>query len=264
MKLGFTIVLNGLHHLTHGGYAEYLAGALDHWVIVEGAAMPGGSTNWCKDTGEKYSRAGRSVDGTVEFLHDLAARHKNVHLRLSAGAWGSKDAMVNAAADVLRAAVPPDARAHVFQIDIDEQWAVQEMDEAIEHLGYMEADCGQFLCDYYVGPGLVARGEWGEGLREPYVRLWKWRKGFAFDTHEPPLLIGGNQFTTLLPQRFKHYAYYFEQDVAFKNDYYSGHDGVLDRWRELQAETSWPQPISRLISGPWGKTVTFIHREEQV
>jgi hypothetical protein len=262
MKLGFTIILNGAHHLLHNDYAEYLADTLDHWAIVEGAALPGGSTSWCKDTGDAYHRNGRSKDDTVDILTGIAKRHKNIHLRLSAGPWESKDAMVNAAADMLRAAVSPDARAHVFQIDIDEQWTAEQMEEAIHNLGYMDAECGEFLCDHYVGPGLLARGEWGEGHRLPYVRLWKWQPGFAFDTHEPPKLRGGNHLTVLLPQRFKHLAYYFEQDVAFKNDYYSGHEGILERWRGLQTETSWPQPISRLITGPWGKTLTYIQPEE--
>jgi hypothetical protein len=38
----------------------------------------------------------------------------------------------------------------------------------------------------------------------------------------------------------------------------AGHEGIFERWKSLQKETVWPQPISRLITGWWGKTKTTI------
>jgi hypothetical protein len=174
------------------------------------------------------------------------------------GPWSSKDAMVNAAMEAL-SKLPP--VTHLFEIDADEVWTESNLNAATSDLDNASASCGQFLSDYYVGPGLLARGEWGESRIFPYRRLWRYKSGMRFRMHEPPEMDGGNGVTILLPQRFKHYAYYYEQDVKFKNDYYTGHDDIYTKWLSLQKETVWPQPLSRLISGFWGKTNTRIEKE---
>jgi hypothetical protein len=111
----------------------------------------------------------------------------------------------------------------------------------------------------------VAKGCWGEGndpadpIKNAYRRMWAW-DGRLFSKHEPPTLYGGNGTEVLLGQRFQHYAYVYESDVAFKESYYSGHENITAMWRELQKCTEWPQPLSKLISGPWGLTKTVIHK----
>ena len=72
------------------------------------------------------------------------------------------------------------------------------------------------------------------------------------------LFLGGNGKEVLLTPRFRHYAYRFEKDVLFKSLYYQGYEDVLKKWRALQEETVFPQPISRLIPGYWGSTATEI------
>ena len=69
----------------------------------------------------------------------------------------------------------------------------------------------------------------------------------------------------MLPQRFQHYAYYFRQDVKFKDAWYKGHEGVYERWVELnkqaeQADIGAVWPVSDLITGAWGKTDTVIRK----
>ena len=254
----FTIIFNGLHHLLHNDYAEYLAPFLDKWVFVEGLSLPGGSTRWCKQVPEEYHKNGRSVDGTIEFLQAFAQKHPNVAFFSKEGPWSSKDEMVNVAMEKLDMFPPA---SHMFEIDVDEVWTKENMLSAISDLDNCHAHCGQFHCECYVGPGLRAYGEWGEGISLFYIRLWKYKPGMRFATHEAPVMRGGNGITVLLPQKFKHYSYYFEKDVKFKDIYYSGHEGIHANWLSLQKETVFPQPLSRLISGSWGQTKTRIEKE---
>lgn len=279
LRIGFTIILNGMHHLRRNRWAQCLVGMLDLWVIAEGASLSKGSTRWCKDMPEKYYDAnGHSVDGTWEYIQALERMFDNVVVannRLSSGPykdvdvrfWRSKDAQVNACIDVINSQLihhkknPP---LFLWQLDADEEWSLDSIEDAERALIQEGGDTGMFLCNYRVGENLEARGEWGEGLKLPYRRLWKWN-GNGFLTHEPPVLYGGNGGEIFLPQRFTHHAYVDEQDVAFKDKWYSGHEGILERWKMLQEEeqdkpigTTWP--ISRLLppDSYWGKTETKI------
>ena len=237
MRIGFTIIFNGLHHLLHNNYAEKLVNMLDYWVIVEGAAGNTGSTKWCKEMPDKYHDNGSSIDGTIAFISGfMNGRIKNdITLFVANGIWESKDTMVNTAIEWIKENLTENA--FLWQIDIDEQWTPEAMDMAEKEL---IGDTGLFLADYYVGPGFMAKDE------RPYKRLWRW-KGQRFASHEPPLLEGGNGTEQLLSQRFNHYAYYYEKDVRFKDDWYGGHEGIYKRWKELQEETNFPQPLSRLL-----------------
>lgn len=256
-RVAFTIIFNGLHHLRHNDYAEYLAKHLDLWIIVEGAAKSQGSTGWCKEMPEEWHRDGHSIDGTLEYLVELSGKYDKFHIVSSDGFYDSKDHMVNRAILALREYGEQFNPCYLYQIDVDEQWTIEQMAKAERMLEIEKAKAGTFLCNYYVGPNLIAAGEWGEGKKLSYRRLWRW-EGEYFRTHEPPELEGGNGKEILLPQRFNHYAYYFEQDVKFKDQWYGGHEGIYERWLMLQNETVFPQPISRLITGPWGKTQTEI------
>lgn len=253
MRLAFTIIYNGLHHLKHNAFGKNMLKLFDRWVVVDGLALPGGSTAWCRDLHETLGPS--STDGTADFFKFCdSAKVEYIRRFLP---WSSKDEMVNVALDALKGFWQAGEPCYLWQIDADEQWTEDGMSEAEMMLDYMAADCGEFYSTYYVGKDLLALGEWGEGKKLPYRRLWRW-KGQNFATHEPPELIGGNGKTALLPQRFDHFAYYFPQDVQFKEKYYKGHEGILAKWQALQKETVFPQPISRLISGSWGQTRTEI------
>ena len=248
MRIGFSIILNGLHHLKHKNYAEYLAKNLDLWIIAEGASRSQGSTKWCKSMSDKYQDEGRSVDGTCNYLFNLTRKFLNVkttqqfgglseYKDTDSGFWLSKDCQVNACIEILKYMnfswkVDP---IYLWQIDCDEQWKIEDMKEAEKMLDRSGCRVGMFYCNYWVGKNLQAKGDWGEGKKLPYRRLWKW-EGEYFKSHEPPILGDGSLTEFLLPQRFDHYAYYFEQDVKFKNDWYSGHEGIYERWLKLQED----------------------------
>lgn len=256
LRIGYTIILNGLHHLTHQHYAEYLASTLDYWIIIEGANHSGGSTSWCHPVQARYHRNGSSIDGTLPFLQELEKNYPSVRCHYAQGLWASKDAKINAAIDIVKTLTDS---CFLWEIDCDEQWTIEQMEYAEKELILQRGKTGVFLCDFYVGKNLLAKGEWGEGKLEPYRRLWNWQ-GEYYETHEPPRLAGGNGKEVLLSPRFNHYAYYFEEDVAFKDAFYGDHKGILDKWRQLQTETQFPQPLSRLLPplGRWGTSNTVI------
>ncbi len=259
LRIGYTIILNGLHHLTHHDYAEYLASHLDYWIIIEGANDNQGSTSWCKPMQQTYHNNGASIDGTVPFLEDLEKKYNSVICKYANGVWESKDAKINAAIEVVKSLTQS---CFLWEIDCDEQWTIKQMEYAEKELILKRGKTGLFYCDFFVGKDLLAKGDWGEGYACPYRRLWNWA-GEYYQAHEPPLLEGGNGKEVLLNPRFRHYAYYFEKDVAFKNEWYGDHEGILDRWKLLQRETQFPQNITKLLSntGKWGKTNTLIVKE---
>lgn len=231
----------------------------DAWVIVEGAAGNAGSTNWCGSPVEGYHNNGHSVDGTLEYIRSMERSADNVYTITKGGCWQSKDEMVNSATDFIRREIREEPM-YLWEVDVDEQWTLPDLRAAEKHLDAAGAKTGMFLANYFVGPNLIVKGEWGEGLLLPYNRLWNWN-GQDFQKHEPPILEGGNEPSILLPQRFNHYAYAFEQDVRFKDLWYGGHRGILDKWKRLQElpAEAFPQDISALTPFSWGGGKTTIH-----
>lgn len=259
MRVAFTIILNGLHHLQHKDYYQTILNTFDKWIVVEGVALPGGSTSWCKHLPPDFHRNFLSNDGTTEFLDQLETENPGklkVIRKWPYSWWDSKDEQVNAAILYLGTITK---ECFLWQIDVDEQWTPATIAASEETLKKHNGKTGMFYCDYYVGPNQLAVGEWGEGRKEPYRRLWQWR-GELFSSHEPPKLQGNNGPGMLLSLfRFKHYAYYFEKDVKFKEKYYGGYGGLYERWLNVQKNKD-TIPIKALL-GPsvwWSNTNTQI------
>ena len=254
MRVAFTILLNGLHHLKHNNYYQTLLDIFDLWIIVEGVALNTGSTSWCKPLDVKFHNNGLSNDGTTEFLNTIADNKIKV-IRNPNGFWNNKDEQVNAAINFLTTQTN---ECYLWQIDIDEQWTIQQISEAETILKAHNAKTGCFLCNFFVGKNHIVTGEWGEGRHLPYRRLWDW-KGELFETHEPPVLKGKNGPGILIPIKFNHYAYYFEQDVLFKESYYTGYDGLHARWLDIQ-KNCYNMPVSKLLGSKtwWAHTNSTI------
>jgi len=255
MRIAFTIVLNGINHLTHNNFYQNMIDKFDHWVIVEGVAKPNGSTNWCKELPNTFHSNYLSNDGTTEFLNDN--RHPKVRIiRPVNGPWDSKDQQVNAAILEVKNIT---TECFLWQIDVDEQWDIISLNSAEEDLIKNKGKTGCFLCNYFVGKNQLVKGQWGEGIYEPYRRLWHW-KGEMFTKHEPPTLEGKNGPGLLLEQRFNHYAYYFKEDVKFKEAYYQGYEGLYERWLKVQENNRGTMDIKSLLGDNtwWSKTNTFI------
>jgi len=242
-----------MHHLRHNDYSQFILKHFDHWVVVEGAACSTGSTAWCGTMSSKFHKDGRSIDGTCEYFKKMSRRHKKITYVSNRGFWKNKDYQVNQAIRVVRTLTK---QCYLWEIDVDEQWTIEDIKQAETDLDARDGKTGRFLCNFYVGKNLLAKGEWGEGRFLPYNRLWKWN-GECFICHEPPRLFGGNGRTILLPQRFNHFSYYFEPDIIFKEQWYQM-KGLYSRWNKLQTETHFPQPITRLLDGFWGNSNTTI------
>jgi hypothetical protein len=261
-RIAFTIVFNGSHHLLHNDFINKMPKLFDAWCVVESLALPGGSTAWCKDLSEHgYA----STDGTRELLIEASKEHGNVLVVLADKPWASKDEMVNKALSVIRSEVGVPKKCFLYECDVDECWNLEDLETAEKELIEKGGDCGCFHAEFYVGPGLVCRGTWGEGdapddpIRNAYRRLWRW-DGRGYEKHEPPTLEGGNGKEVLLNPRFEHFSYYFEKDISFKEKYYRGYEGLLQRWTNLQKELIFPQSISYLLTDDWAKTATQIVR----
>lgn len=254
MRIAFTIILNGLRHLKHKDYYNSVISNFDHWVIVEGVASPNGSTSWCKELPTTLHNNYLSNDGTTEFLDNINSKKVTV-IRTNNRPWLSKDEQVNAAINHIKTITN---NCFLWQIDVDEQWDIESIEAAEKALTDNNGKTGCFLCNYFVGENQRVIGQWGEGMIEPYRRLWNW-KGELFIKHEPPTLEGKNGPGFLLPQRFNHYAYYFKEDVKFKELYYQGYEGLFERWLKVQNNRS-TMDIGSLLGGNtwWSKTKTYI------
>jgi DNA-directed RNA polymerase sigma subunit (sigma70/sigma32) len=180
MRVAFSIIFNGLHHLEHKDQYRQILDNCDKWVVVEGASKSNGSTRWCKEMPDEYHINGASVDGTREFLEKLAEEESKLVYVPSDGFWNSKDDQVNRAIEEVKKLTD---RCFLWEFDIDEQWTAEAMDQAEKELTEENLKYGAFMSRYYVGKNLLASGEWGEGRNGGYIRLWDW-EGESFVRHE--------------------------------------------------------------------------------
>lgn len=257
MRIAYTIIHNGLHHLKHNNQAEKILAMCDKWVVVEGASLSNGSTIWCKKFPKHLHENGGSIDGTQDFLNALCRENPNLVYVPSNGFWSSKDEQVNRAVDEVRKLT---SKCFLWEIDADEQWEASAMDAAEKELSDLGGKAGAFRADCYIGKNLMAIGDWGEARTCGYTRLWDW-KGESFICHEPPIIEGMlGKDPVMLSSRFKHFNYYFEQDVEFKDQWYGGHEEILERWKLINSldQRFFPLHISNLITGPWGNSNSSI------
>jgi len=247
-RVAFTIILNGLHHLKHNDYYKFIIDNFDLWVIAEGAVNNSGSTSWCKKMPDNFHNNGRSIDGTYDFLKELSDNPK-VEVVISEGLWASKDEQVNATINIIKEKFN---NVFLWQIDCDEQWSIENIELAEKTLLNNNINSAAFPAYSWLGNNILAKGEWGECINGGYTRLWNW-KGQEFQSHEPPLLVGGNGNHCMIPIYFNHYNYYFEKDVIFKDLWYSNHEGILNNWKKLQtlSKEAFPLPINNFFNSGW-------------
>jgi hypothetical protein len=243
MRCGFTIIYEGVHHLQHKQFAEKMAEMFDHWIVVEGHALPFGSTKWCN----KLNVAPTSTDSTVAFMKDFASKHKNVHFYSHGRYFTSKDEQVNVA-----------NKCYLWEVDADEHWRLADLEKA-EAFADRSKEIGfSFNFSHYLGEGIVAKGEWGSGSLN---RLWKW-SGQNFKSHEPALLVNQRRTEPIPDVTFEHYSYMFDKDVQFKSLYYSGHQNVFKNIHSVRNAPSYPIHISALFGKETkiGKSNSYIYK----
>ena len=251
----FTIVLNGNPFIQ---YHESILPKLWfnwHWHIVEGVASLSHDTAWSVKSGgrvdDSFHLNGRSIDGTSEYLDNLAARYPDnitIYRKPDGVFWEGKREMCNA----------PLANIHqeclLWQIDSDEFWTAKQI-SAVHRLFTEQADrtAAVYWCDFFVGPEKVVstRYNYSQNPAHEWRRTWRFKPGDHWIAHEPPKLRRPRRLfsrkihdlstarpftpdeTEAIGAVFKHFAYVTSEQLAFKEKYY-GYSGASERWRELQ------------------------------
>jgi len=248
MRVAITILYNALHHLRHNDWADFMAANFDHWIVVEGLASNGGSTNWCKS----LTLPPRSTDGTHEVMEDAAAIYDHIHYYSPGARWISKDQMVQKAIAMI-----PVKKCYLWQVDADEQWTKEQLVSIENRLGKSSAKVAQCQFRHHVKQ-YIAKGAWGSGWVK---RVWKYTQGQQFKSHEPPTLTGEGKQILQVPEKFEHFSYTFEQDVAFKSKYYRGYEQLQEKWRSLPDREV--LTINHLFSrgNPIGRSATKLIRQ---
>lgn len=214
------------------------------WTIIHGAAMNGGSTKWCARQQPRLSR-----DGTGDYLKSISY-HPRVRI-IEKEEWESKDAMCNAAVNQIR------EPCILHQIDSDEVWSAEQLEKIYRLMVTMpKYNMMQYYCRFFIGQNIVTTGvdSYGNNPGE-WNRTWHYKPGMVWKSHEPPILFGCEiPFITRDESRahglvFDHYSYVFENQVAFKGQFYK-YPNILSFWRRLQQNKQFP--VKRLKSYlPW-------------
>lgn len=231
----FTIVLNGMPFIDRH-LSEFKKLSIPwQWRIVEGVSEPLGCTRWCKQVPDKWHKDFVSIDGTHEYL--LSLDEPNVKVSYQRTPFKGKIEMISRALEEIEDGV-------VMEIDCDEFWSSQQIEAIYANLEPQPIGTPmQFVCNYYVGKTkkVITNKGFGSNWYE-WIRAWKWGRGVAFTSHEPPklntqALMIPRAFTEGLGLTFNHYAYSTIEQVQFKEDFY-GYKGLVEGWERLQKTSS--------------------------
>lgn len=251
----FTIVLNGMPFIK-AHIDEMLKLPFDwHWHIVEGVASLSHDTAWSAARGGRIDsslhRNGRSIDGTSEYLDQLARvqpGHVTIYRKPEDRFWDGKIEMVRAPIENIR------EESLLWQIDVDEFWTAamfaRMRDKFIDD---PDRSAAYFLCHFFIRNLVVTSANtYGNHLAYEWLRVWRFRPGDRWQSHEPPRLCRRgfddeewDDLGTLNPFShgetlrdhliFRHYAYVLRAQLRFKEIYYGYHDAVA-QWEHLPAD----------------------------
>ena len=241
----FTIVLNGMPFVPIQWEIMKRLRCEWHWHIVEGVAGLENDTAWSVDNGgtipKRFQSSFLSDDGTREFLDQIAAEVPDrVHIYRKEGVWNGKIEMCRAPLRSISTEVL------LWQLDADEIWDPRTIEEVRNRFA-ADADlmAAQFRCRFFVAPDLVLdnAGFYGNDDDREWRRVWRYRPGDNWLTHEPPALMRDGMdlfsFQCLKSEEthtngwsFDHFAYVTGSQLAFKEDYY-GYRGAVEGWNNL-------------------------------
>jgi hypothetical protein len=239
-KIAFTIVLNGMPFIPLQG--DIIPEIFDEWHIIEGVVLPIKDTKWCKLVDPKFfvnqdgDYFGCSIDGTSGVIDNLKARYpEKIFVHRKKTFWNGKLDMCQCIEDRLQDAI-------LMQIDVDEIWNKDKLREVLEFAENNEGFDGMiFKCNFYVGPKLVIFDEdTHPNKTDTWTRLWVIRDRSKWVSHEPPVLENlktdsflNKEFTSQKGWIFDHFAYLFESQLEFKENFY-GYEGAKRSWQIMQ------------------------------
>ncbi|MEO0688507.1 MAG: glycosyl transferase family 1, partial [Cyanobacteria bacterium J06649_11] len=114
-----------------------------------------------------------------------------------------------------------------------------------------------YWCWYFVGENLLinSRNCYAQNPQQEWLRTWKFKPGYVWAAHEPPVLVekladgqlknvaAVNPFMHKDTEKqglvFQHFAYTTEEQLKFKEEYY-GYKGAVSQWTNLQQQTKFP------------------------
>lgn len=273
----FTIVLNGEPFIRHHIDVLKELPFPWHWHVIEGVAALNHDTAWSRRNGGTiplgFHQQGVSVDGTSAYLDGLALnfpRNVSIYRKQGGAFWDGKIEMVRAPLARIR------EQCLLWQVDADELWTVEQICRVQDLFAlHPEKTAAYFYCHYFVGENLVAttRGAYGNQTSYEWLRVWRYRPGLQWISHEPPRLgqqdekgkwidlATVNPFlhadTEPLGLVFQHYAYVTDDQLRLKESYY-GYREALQHWRKLQAAEKFPTRLSEFF--PWVNDATLVDR----
>jgi glycosyltransferase involved in cell wall biosynthesis len=271
----FTIVLDGQPYIRYHIDVFKNLQVPWHWHIVEGVASLTHDTAWGAANGgslplDQHPHT-RSVDGTSEYLDELARRYPSnitIHRKPVGALWDGKIEMVRAPLSSIK------NDCLLWQIDSDELWTTEQIHtmhamfetQASRHAAW-------FWCHYFVGPDrmITTRNCYAENPNFEWLRVWRFKPGMQWVSHEPPTLAadaGNGQManvghvhpfthseTEARGLVFQHMSYTTEAQVRFKETYYGYKDAVTN-WKLLQQDKSKYILLRKYF--PWVKDSTIV------
>jgi hypothetical protein len=278
----FTIVLNGQPFIGYHLDVFRELGFRWHWHVVEGVAEHVRDSAWPLRLGgsidPRTHAHGLSVDGTSEYLDELAERNPDlvsIYRKPSGGHWAGKRAMVSAPLAAIR------EECLLWEIDADELWTPAQISAARElFLADPERTAAYYWCHPFVAPDAViaTRYNYAADPSIDVLRTWRYRPGDRWEAHAPPILNRGKgrrrrdlglerpllqAETEAVGAVFQHFTYVTEEQVRFKETYY-GYRGAVDAWRALQKalrEERGPLRLGDYL--PWVKDETLVDTAER-
>ncbi len=266
MKISFfTIVLNGMPFLPY--LIESMINSAHEWFFVEGATLPKKDTSFCNLPPEwSYNKKTKlSVDGTTDFLNDYTRKYpKKIKIIRKMDWWHGKVEMCNSFLDKVTGDL-------LWQVDADEFWTKHDINKTIELLKeFPHATAVRFYSKYFVGDCNTIVEEDGLGNASwDWYRLWPYKRGYKFHTHEPPTLVKTKRYLffnkkynlnklnpidrNITKQHgicFYHYAYVDEKQVRFKEDFYPNFEGFTEKWYKLRDDLK--NSIYKNVKDYWG------------
>ena len=255
----FTIVLNGQPFIKyHIDIFKQLTFKW-HWHIVEGVADLKHDTAWSVGNGgyisNKIHNSGLSIDGTSEYIDELKRLYPHnitVYRKPEGVFWEGKREMTNAPLENIQ------EECLLWQVDVDELWTFEQLSTARElFIKNPDKTAAFYWCWYFVGENLLisTRNCYAQNPQQEWLRTWKFKPGYAWAAHEPPVLVekladgqlknvaAVNPFKHEDTEKqgliFQHFAYTTEEQIKFKEEYY-GYRGAVSQWSNLQQETKFP------------------------
>ncbi len=276
----FTIVLNGMPFIEHHIEVFQTLGVPWYWHIVEGVADLVGDTAWSVPQGgripSEFHRQGLSIDGTTTYLNALRAafpEHIRLYRKAEGGFFRGKLEMIQGVAAMI------EEECLLWQIDADEFWTARQI-LTVRDMFLRDASrtAAYFFCDFHVGADrcISTIHNYGNHLGQDWLRVWRFRPGMQWITHEPPQLVDprlgptpvnlahvhpfGHYETAAADCIFEHYAYVEESQLAFKEAYY-GYRQACANWRKLQEEARLPVLLREYF--PWVNDNTLVDLTEK-